>query len=507
MLNVFYLLLIVIPILVILFYSLFNLDQHQSKLIRSIALLLILLIYKSFFGDLSIFTIYSYMVISILVGGIKGGIVSLLFSLLFVFLYQWNFIHIVYFVVILLIGGDIYYKVESGLKKNIALNLNLAGQIKELRVLRETSAILQGTLELNKVLQIIISSITAGYGLGFNRAILFLVDEGKIKGELGIGPLTRQEGLQTWQNVAANKINLEDMISIQEELELSDKRLNDIVKEISIDLGNNNIATKVIEEMIPYNISTINPDDKFQVQLAAKLNMGSFALVPLIVKGKTIGLISVDNIANQRKITYKKIDSLMPFANQAALAIENARLHKLKEDMAIKDNLTGLYNQRYFQISLEEKIEESKNLEKPMALLMIDIDYFKVYNDNNGHPLGNESLVKLAKILDDSVRDDDIVCRFGGEEFAIILPNVSEELALVIAQRVRERVFKTEFKKEQTQPNGSVTISTGIGIFPEDAKTDRELLNVADEALYYAKNSGRNNVKTYKEYLSGRREG
>jgi len=481
-------------------------------------LVILFIINYSLFGNpvnsiIGVTSLYLFVGASTILTGTIGGVITSIVVLPALIWAEFSTIEIMYhlsfFLVISLVLGRLNYMIEDKIKSIIKLNMGLSNQIKELRVLREISAILQGTLELDKVLQIILSAVTAGYGLEFNRAILFLIDDGdetRLTGKIGIGPLDQHEGLQTWQNVAKNKINLEGMIAVQEELELSDKKLNDIIQNLSFQLDKAHIATKTIKNKEPYNIKFMDPDDKFQCTLAAQLGMEAFAIVPLIVKGGAIGVLVVDNIANKREITYKSIDSLLPFANQAALAIQNAKLHKLKENMAVKDNLTGIYNQRHFQTSLEQEIEFAKEREVSLALLMMDIDYFKAYNDNNGHPAGNEALKQLARILEENIRDNDVVCRFGGEEFAIILPNVFQDIAYTIAERIRAKVADSHFDNQETQPNGNVTISIGIGMFPEDASTDRELLNVADEALYYAKSCGRNNVKLHQEYLSSIKE-
>jgi len=498
--------------------SSFNRKLTANSYLLLSGLLIVFIINYLLFGNsvnsiIGIASLYLLIVASTILMGTKGGVITSIVILPVLIWAEFGIreigYHLSFFLFISLVSGCLNSMVRDKIESIIELNMGLSNQIKELRVLREISAILQGTLELDKVLQIILSAVTAGYGLEFNRAILFLIDdenENMLTGKIGIGPLDQQEGLQTWQNVAKDKINLEGMIAVQEQLELSDKKLNDIIQNLSFKLDKEHIATRVIRNKETYNIKVMDPDDKFECTLAAELAMEAFAIVPLIVKGRAIGVLVVDNIANKREITYKSIDSLLPFANQAALAIQNAKLHKLKEDMAVKDNLTGIYNQRHFQTSLQQEIEFAKEREASLALLMMDIDYFKAYNDNNGHPAGNEALKQLSKILEDNTRDNDVVCRFGGEEFAIILPNVFSDVAYAIAERIRSKVADSYFKNQETQPNGNVTISVGIGIFPDDASTDRELLNVADEALYYAKSSGRNNVKLYQEYLGSIKE-
>jgi len=130
---------------------------------------------------------------------------------------------------------------------------------------------------------------------------------------------------------------------------------------------------------------------------------------------------------------------------------------------------------------------------------MIDVDYFKHYNDTHGHLKGNDVLKDIAQILKSSIRDIDVVARYGGEEFSIILPQTDKSKGAVItAERMRAAVEAFKFYKDEMQPGGKITISVGIAAFPEDGKTISEVVGRADEALYQAKREGRNRVCVYK---------
>ena len=134
-------------------------------------------------------------------------------------------------------------------------------------------------------------------------------------------------------------------------------------------------------------------------------------------------------------------------------------------------------------------------------MIFIDIDYFKIYNDLNGHQKGDEVLKSIGIILKNSIRKDDIVARYGGEEFAIILPNTSEMDAIKLAEEIRSKIEKTYFHGEENQPNGKLTVSIGISIYPDKAKNDIELFKSADDALYRAKFFDKNRVETYTSIL------
>jgi diguanylate cyclase (GGDEF)-like protein len=148
---------------------------------------------------------------------------------------------------------------------------------------------------------------------------------------------------------------------------------------------------------------------------------------------------------------------------------------------------------------LKEEIARSKRNELYMALLILDVDYFKNYNDALGHPAGDEVLRQLSSILKTTIRDNDIVARYGGEEFAIILPSTNKEGASILAERLRIKIEQFQFAQENIQPNGKLTISIGMAIYPDNALTLEDLIVAADRALYFAKESGRNKVIVFSE--------
>ncbi|MEQ8198503.1 MAG: diguanylate cyclase [Clostridiaceae bacterium] len=180
--------------------------------------------------------------------------------------------------------------------------------------------------------------------------------------------------------------------------------------------------------------------------------------------------------------------------------IEGEHIEKLLS-MANEDALTQVYNHRYFRDSLKEIVNSSKDNNKNVSMAMIDIDYFKYYNDLYGHQKGDEVLKKIGEILKKNVREEDIVARYGGEEFAIIFPDTNEDEALEISEKIRNEVEKTYFDGEENQPNGKLTISMGVSVFPEKARDHTELLKSSDDALYRAKFFEKNRVEIYTSIL------
>ena len=171
-----------------------------------------------------------------------------------------------------------------------------------------------------------------------------------------------------------------------------------------------------------------------------------------------------------------------------------SKVNSVLKNLACRDGLTGIFNHRYFQDSLEAELNRADRHDGNFSLVFLDVDHFKQYNDINGHQQGDKLLRKLAQILAKSIRKPDVLARYGGEEFVIILPETSKTNACRYGEKIRERVEKFPFAGKEKLPGGNLTISIGIATFPEDGRDRYSLIEYADQALYQAKNSGRNKV-------------
>lgn len=180
--------------------------------------------------------------------------------------------------------------------------------------------------------------------------------------------------------------------------------------------------------------------------------------------------------------------------------IENDYNLKLKE-LAVKDGLTGLFNHRSFQDVLDSSIINSQKEDKEVSLLFMDIDNFKNYNDVNGHQKGDLLLTKLGEILRNTVGELGVVTRYGGEEFAIILYDQTEEAALNLGELIRQNIQQTYFTGQDYQPNKRITVSIGVSTYPKVAKNKKQLIELADNALYRAKSFDKNRVERYYNIL------
>jgi diguanylate cyclase (GGDEF)-like protein/PAS domain S-box-containing protein len=171
---------------------------------------------------------------------------------------------------------------------------------------------------------------------------------------------------------------------------------------------------------------------------------------------------------------------------------------KMREEAVLLshiDDLTGIYNHRFLIHQLTLEVERQKRYPSPLSLLMIDIDYFKHYNDTNGHLAGDQALKATALLIQHGVRQTDVIARYGGEEFAAILINAGKEMGMEIGERVRRGVAETRFPNEHLQPNGNFTVSVGVATFSPSISNLTNLLREADKALYRAKRGGRNRIE------------
>jgi diguanylate cyclase (GGDEF)-like protein len=182
---------------------------------------------------------------------------------------------------------------------------------------------------------------------------------------------------------------------------------------------------------------------------------------------------------------------------------ENALTYSQLTQIAFTDQLTGLANYRFFTQRLRDEVKRCERYGHLLSLIMADLDFFKQFNDRYGHPAGNKALQQIARTLFGEVRDTDLLARYGGEEFALILPHTTKSEAGALAERIRDRV---ETLRMQIDGHAieRVTLSLGVATLPRDAREEESLLSAADQALYHAKQSGRNRVCVYRPSTSAR---
>ncbi len=248
----------------------------------------------------------------------------------------------------------------------------------------------------------------------------------------------------------------------------------------------------VLKHKIPLLVTDVHKDFRFQgLSDRNDLPFQSLISSPLISENQCIGLL---RIQSQEKTTFAMDDLrlLNILAYLTNKAITNARLYQQTLDLAIKDSLTGLYVRKYFSEQFDKELSRSIHSQTALSIALIDIDFFKKYNDQYGHSSGDKVLIFLANLLKKELSEVGIVARYGGEEFAILLPEHTKEQAQKVLENVRIKVESATIVLRQVETQ--ISISGGIATFPQDAMLPRELINLADKGLYQAKAEGRNQI-------------
>jgi diguanylate cyclase (GGDEF)-like protein len=239
----------------------------------------------------------------------------------------------------------------------------------------------------------------------------------------------------------------------------------------------------------------VHPGSGLQTELRCR-HMGEsgadHVCAPLTAGGETLGVLQLRGCT-------ARIDShsralLGTVAERTALALVNLRLRESLLAQSIRDSLTGLYNRRYLEESIQIEERRSQRSGQPFGILMLDLDHFKHLNDVHGHDAGDYVLREFAQVLQRQTRSSDIACRYGGEEFTVILPGATREASAQRARQLREALASTPFV-HLGQDLGRLTVSIGVAAFPEDGRDWLSVLQQADQALYRAKQAGRDRVE------------
>jgi diguanylate cyclase (GGDEF)-like protein len=234
------------------------------------------------------------------------------------------------------------------------------------------------------------------------------------------------------------------------------------------------------------------PQDTFEsASLGGAVEVPGSLEIPLTYRNSIIGVLVVEDDTPNRDWEDEEMLMVRTVSDQLAVAISHARLFRHVQTQAMTDALTGLYNHRYFQERLDREIKMADRNNESLSLILLDLDHLKRINDTHGHRAGDAALCHVAGVLQSTVRDIDISARYGGEEFVIILPQCEREAAFQVAERVREAIALKSAPKV-----GAVTASIGFATYPTPARTKEELIEMADRAMYLAKDAGRNRVRT-----------
>ena len=245
------------------------------------------------------------------------------------------------------------------------------------------------------------------------------------------------------------------------------------------------IQTKSIDQSLKSVLPELSPE--IVTKIISNQPVKSVIVVPLITQTKEFGWFCV--FSAREELAGTEMDFLGLFAKQIEMAITIADLFQAVRDQAVTDALTGLYNRRYFEESLEKEVQRAKRQQQPFSIIGIDLDFLKKINDTYGHFYGDLAIKTIADVLKANARSVDVPARIGGEEFDVLLPGIASDGAMIAAERIRSAIEKTEI-----ETIGHITGSLGVATYFEHTENVDELLELTDQAMYTSKRNGRNRV-------------
>ncbi len=283
----------------------------------------------------------------------------------------------------------------------------------------------------------------------------------------------------------------EETLSIKAAVGLDDA----VIRKTKIKMGQA-ISGLVAQTGEPVLVSDIEKDDIFGRTNLPQYETKSLLCIPLRVKDRILGVVNLTDktVTGHEKIFIEEdLRFLTIICNYAAIAIENAQLYGEVKNLAITDGLTSLFNHRYFQTHLDTEVTRVQRYPHPLSLIMLDIDAFKSFNDTYGHPMGDLVLSQIAREIKKTVRRVDIPCRYGGEEFSIILPETKLDEAVYVADKIRSNVEALSFETGKVSKKIKMTVSGGVAHF-QSGMNKGDLVRNADNSLYKAKTGGKNQI-------------
>ncbi len=287
------------------------------------------------------------------------------------------------------------------------------------------------------------------------------------------------------------------------QIEAAKGMTSSLAKTMSVAFGEG-IAGRVAKSGFPMLVNDIERDKRVATRNRPRFKTKSFVSLPLETEDRLIGVLNLADKSNGTNFTEADLNLVQTFTRHAVLMIDRAAtLEKAGkfEQLAITDPLTGLYNRRFLENRLQEELSRSERQKQSFCVILADLDSFKIYNDICGHLAGDNALRKTARIMQKTAREMDIVTRYGGEEFCLILPGTSKKESVFVGERIRRAIETDSFPGENHLPKGRLTTSVGIASFPADGVTANELIHAADLALYRAKALGRNRLVLFEPSL------
>ena len=347
--------------------------------------------------------------------------------------------------------------------------------------LRRLTRAMLATQSIDRLRYITLLGLTAGGVLGFSRAALLVYDEDSrtLVGTSAIGPNDDDEAHRIWDAIETLDKTLEEKIADYAANEV-DSRFEEFVRTLECSLEDVSEDDEVQAALAASGPLRFVRDRPVNPMIAALAPPAEFLVCAIKLRGKPLGVVVADNRYTLAPIDISALDFISFLLDAAALVSENLRLLESVETLARHDALTGLFNRREFETRMQEEQSRAQRLGSLCGLLLLDVDHFKAVNDTYGHKAGDELLQTVGVLLRSTLRAHDIVARFGGDEFAVLVTDTNTEQVLAIAQRIGVQALEQ-----------GISLSIGGAVWPRDNLDNSSLFAEADAQLYEAKNGGR----------------
>ena len=348
-----------------------------------------------------------------------------------------------------------YDKLKDSNLKLEDTNTKLTSSIAEFYTLQQISEAIGSIIDIGELLKFVNDVIIGVMGVNFSTIVLLDQKKNKLKVQF------------------TNILNKEDLALLSDNINCS-------------------FLVNILENGKPILDNTVIPDEYDFIQTRS---IGSFICIPLSSKSRKFGLVLIEH-KNMNTFNDENLRLVTTICKTVSMAIENAELYANMQELATIDGLTNVYNRVYFNSKFESEFNLAKESGYNLTLVILDIDFFKKFNDTYGHLFGDIVLKSVAQTIKNNLRATDTVARFGGEEFVIILPHTTAQEAFEKVESLRRKIANNVVTDSLV--SASVTASFGIASFPETSNSLTELIKDADDALYKAKDSGRNCIKIAK---------